>query len=324
MTNPSPSLQTSLNALLTILNPRTLLYLLLRRPTSLVAITFVPYLADQTHREWFLEHRHTLVKHLGEELFEQSLICKEIGEITDVRSWEERGLHSSTTSQVVQRCQDDDCNECVGAVKDLGYKKNKCRLCDRRMQNPISPDALAALQSFHSPGDLVQLVRLFPLSLPSLLHHRLTRFAIQSITPNTLTLSLILSKSNILPTDVSTHIPTTYPTYTFYHHTSSGIYFIFHSPDTSPVKSRMTHTMGIPGLLVHAEDVGVKVGSKVEIHEPEELSFVGEDGVEEGGGGRKGEKMGKYRSMYNRQGFMGTELMYEGLEGDKEFLDALR
>lgn len=76
----------------------------------------------------------------------------------------------------------------------------------------------------------------------------------------------------------------------------------------------MKHTMAIPGLLVHAEDVGVKVGRKMEIHEPEEAVF----------GEESEESVGKYRSMYRREGFVGTELGYEGLERDMVFLDALK
>lgn len=101
----------------------------------------------------------------------------------------------------------------------------------------------------------------------------------------------------------------------------------------------MTHTMGIPGLLVHAEDAGIHICKKLEIHSPSEVEFgvvekcgggkeEGEDG-EEGGGNRdsgeeEGVRVGKYRSMYNRQGFRGTELVYGGMEGDRAFLDGVK
>jgi twinfilin-like protein len=155
----SASFQTSLNELLTILKPRTPLYLILRRNDSLVAITFAPYLAKDTHRAFFLDNRHSLVQQLGAEHFSQSLICKEIGEITDARSWTER---DSNTSSDTNACKDPACTSCT--VQDIGYKRNKCRLCDRRMQNPIAPDALSALSTLSNPGALVQIVRL-PLPL---------------------------------------------------------------------------------------------------------------------------------------------------------------
>jgi hypothetical protein len=145
-----------------VLNPRTALYILLRRTDTLAAITFVPYLAKDNQRAFFLEHRLELVEKLGKQNFSQSLICKEIGEVTDARSWTERGnddsLKEITTnhSKDPEMCQDDACEACT--VQDLGYKRNKCRLCDRRMQNKISPEALEALKTLAEPSTVVQIV----------------------------------------------------------------------------------------------------------------------------------------------------------------------
>jgi twinfilin-like protein len=115
-----------------------------------------------------LAYRHDLVTQLGTDYFSQSLICKEIGEITDVRSWAEREEGQD------EACRDG-CKDCDGGngggVKDLGYRRNKCRLCDRRMQNPISPEALAVLKTLNQQGSLVVLVRLSPLFAPFLPTH---------------------------------------------------------------------------------------------------------------------------------------------------------
>ena len=71
--------------------------------------------------------------------------------------------------------------------------------------------------------------------------------------------------------------------------------------------------MAIPGLInVHAEDQGVHVDQKIEIHDPEDLVFQVKDG-----------RVGKFRSVYLRNGFEGTESQYEGLEQDKRFYDAV-
>ena len=76
----------------------------------------------------------------------------------------------------------------------------------------------------------------------------------------------------------------------------------------------MKHTMAIPGLInVHAEDAGVHVDQKVEIHEPGELVFEGKD-----------ERVGKFRSVYLRGRFEGTEAVYEGLEGDRKYYEGVR
>lgn len=44
---------------------------------------------------------------------------------------------------------------------DLGYKKTKFRLCDRRMKNKIEDDAFSALKKLGEGGNCVQLVRTY-------------------------------------------------------------------------------------------------------------------------------------------------------------------
>jgi twinfilin-like protein len=170
----SDSLQMALNELSTVLNLRTALYIILRRTDTLVAITFVPYLAKDNQRDFFVDHRHELVQNLGKEHFSQSLICKEMGEITDVRSWTERDNDNSSNEPAInhpkdaEACQDDTCEVCT--VQDLGYKCNKCRLCDRRMQNKISPEALDALKTLSAPSTVIQIVSLMILLSSSINH----------------------------------------------------------------------------------------------------------------------------------------------------------
>lgn len=146
-----------------MLSPKHALYLILRRKDSLVAVTYVPYLASAESKELLLESRNELVNDLGKENFSASIICKEIGEITDARSWDERdGKEKSredANAEGEQSCgvHEETDAETAGA-KDLGYRKNKCRLCDRRMKNKINDDALEALSKLDESGACVQLV----------------------------------------------------------------------------------------------------------------------------------------------------------------------
>ncbi|KAH7359587.1 hypothetical protein BKA66DRAFT_226985 [Pyrenochaeta sp. MPI-SDFR-AT-0127] len=295
--SPVSSFQNSLNELDAVLNSRTPLYVILRRNQSLFAITYVPYLAEETQRTSYLNYRSRLIRQLGEEQFSLSLICKEIGEITDARSWEERDNHIHPGS-AHSDCHDD-CGLCADisskppGVKDLGYKKNKCRLCDRRMKNKISPEALDALKKLDNLGALIQI----------------------SVNILTEILELEFVKEIIAPEDVATYLPTNKPTFTFFRHPTTRIlYFIFHSPDSASVQERMKHTMAIPGLInVHAEDQGVHVDEKIEIHDPNDLDFPLKD-----------ERVGKFRSVYLRNKFQGTESAYESLEADKTFYDNVK
>lgn len=153
------SCQNSLSLLDDILSPTRSLYLLLRRSNSVFAITFVPYRAPQDERKAYLQYRHDLCKLLGESHFESSLICKEVGEITDARSWVEREQHrrQNADSDNPDVCNGSDGNV-ESAIADMGHRKNKCRLCDRRMKNKITDGALTALQELTNEGGLLQIV----------------------------------------------------------------------------------------------------------------------------------------------------------------------
>jgi twinfilin-like protein len=150
--------QISLSILEDVLSPTRSLYIMLRRNDSIFAITFVPYRAAQDERNSYLQYRYDLVKLLGQEHFESSFICKEIGEITDARSWTEReqGQGEAPDPDHVDACCDPQQSD-GGGVEDFGYKKNKCRLCDRRMKNKITDEALAALRKLEDEKTLVQM-----------------------------------------------------------------------------------------------------------------------------------------------------------------------
>jgi twinfilin-like protein len=67
-TASNSSFQSTLNDLDSIISPRTSLYLLLRGKELMVAITYVPFLAEKSERKWFVEHRHELVTQLAESI----------------------------------------------------------------------------------------------------------------------------------------------------------------------------------------------------------------------------------------------------------------
>lgn len=302
------SFQNYLNLLDGVLEPKTPLYVLLRRHNAVSAITFVPYRAREDHREQYLYYRKELVNLLGDHHFEKTFICKEVGEITDARSWDERDQPQNGEQQAGQPYTCGLSHEENKVLKDAGYKKNICRLCDRRMKNKITDEALEALQTLQTPQKCVQIVH-----APRLCILVSSTNNSQSLNAD-LVLALDLRTSSLSPELVMSHLPTTRPTFTFYHHPNTLIYFIFHSPDSATVQQRMKHTMAIPGLVnVHAQDCGVHVAQKIEIHEPSELVFEERD-----------ERLGKFRSMYLRGEWQGTESQYEALDKDKQFYDAVR
>lgn len=170
------------------------------------------------------------------------------------------------------------------------------------MKNKITVEALAALNKLEDRETLVQIVSLTLQSIYDVSSQR------QSLDAN-LVLALGLEIAPVQPEVVSSHLPVTHPTFTFYRHPNMHLYFIFHSPDLATVQQRMKHTIAIPGLVnIHAKDCGVRIDHKIEIHEPEDLTF-----------GERDEKIGKFRSMYLRGGWQGTESQYDRLQRDIKF-----
>ena len=85
--DPNHTFQQALNQVESILDTKTALYLIIRQEKFMVAITYVPYRADAETKRILLENREILLEKLGTKHFTSSIICKEIGEITDARSW---------------------------------------------------------------------------------------------------------------------------------------------------------------------------------------------------------------------------------------------
>ena len=156
------SFQTALNELDGILTPVSSCYIIIRRDKSLTFVTYVPYRADKNERALLLDNRQECVRQLGEEHFITSVICKEIGEVTDGRSWEERNAKLQSQKAVVVHASEQKAHEShehgQECLIDVGHEKNKCRLCDRRMKNKMSREAFEALAQLHTPGTAVQIV----------------------------------------------------------------------------------------------------------------------------------------------------------------------
>jgi twinfilin-like protein len=152
-----------LNRLDTILSPKHVIFLVVHHNDALIAVTYVPYLASAKSKNTLLEGRNKVIQELGQDNFAASIICKEMGEITDARSWDERDGQGQSWDDVNARAEQsigapEDSHAEHADVKDEGYKKTKCRLCDRCMKNKINDDALSALSSLSEDGACVQVV----------------------------------------------------------------------------------------------------------------------------------------------------------------------
>lgn len=129
-----------------MLHPEVSTYVIVRVDDALVLVTFAPWRALTA--PVFVQNRDRFKQWLGEDHFAFTMICKELSEVTDYRSWEERiTLYKKSESE-----------ENKSESKDIGYTRTKCRLCDQRMKNKISQAAVDAFQILGEHGALVQMV----------------------------------------------------------------------------------------------------------------------------------------------------------------------
>ena len=128
-------------------------------------------------------------------------------------------------------------------------------------------------------------------------------------------LKLNIDAKHVSPESVSERLPIDHPSFTFYRHLETRVtYFIFCSPDSVPVKERMTHTLAIPGLVnLIAKEVSIEVDQKIEIHDRDELVFEEKD-----------KRIGKFRSMYLRNESVGTESTWENMEDTQKIPDSIK
>lgn len=154
--------QASLNQLEDVLSAVNSAYIILRREDMLTFVTHIPYRANENERAWFLENRQTCGRELYKNRFAASIICKEMGEVTDVRSWEERDAEQHSECAVTNHTSDHGIRAMSKHIQEISsdarYKMTECRLCDRRMKNKISAEASVALTQLYVPGTAVQMV----------------------------------------------------------------------------------------------------------------------------------------------------------------------
>ena len=88
--NDDSAFFSSLPTLSSILQPKTPVYLLLRRAPTLIALTYVPSNSPVRSKTLFASTRATLVRELGSEKFGETVFAVEEGEVVKEAEWRER------------------------------------------------------------------------------------------------------------------------------------------------------------------------------------------------------------------------------------------
>ncbi|KAI9375624.1 hypothetical protein BJX61DRAFT_531458 [Aspergillus egyptiacus] len=260
----------SVPQLKSVLEPKTPIYLLIRRsesePSSLIALTYIPSNAGVRAKTLFASTRATLVRELGSEKFTETIFATDEEEVVDEKAWRDREAEKNGSSgdgfrredlmgekerelEAVRRAEEAARSGTPG--RDIGIGGTFTRGPSRmRIEMQMDEDAKGALESLQQ-GGLVQV----------------------SIDVPTETLKLAAAESGVDAESVQTHISSSSPRYTFYHYPDSdAVIFIYTCPSGSSIKERMLYASSRMYALQLAEEQGLKVSKKIEAGSPDEVT----------------------------------------------------
>ncbi|KAL4883463.1 hypothetical protein BJY04DRAFT_25882 [Aspergillus karnatakaensis] len=260
----------SLTQLSSVLEPKTPIYLLLRRPgvasPSLVALTYIPSNAGVRAKTLFASTRATLVRELGSEKFGETIFATDEDEVVGEKAWKDREAEKNGTSEGGYRREDlmgekereleavrraEEAARSGTPGRDIGIGGTFGRGPSRmRIEMQVDEDAKQALSGLQAWG-LVQV----------------------SIDVKTETLKLADAQSGIDAESVQRHISSSSPRYSFYHYPDSDVViFIYTCPSGSSIKERMLYASSRMYALQVAEEQGLNISKKIEAGTPDEVT----------------------------------------------------
>ncbi|KKK13507.1 hypothetical protein ARAM_003524 [Aspergillus rambellii] len=274
----------SLAQLSSVLEPKTPIYLLLRRAPSLahgsggsggglsalMALTYIPSNAGVRAKTLFASTRATLVRELGSEKFAETIFATDEDEVVGQSAWQERDAERNGTATGGVRREDlmGDKERELEAVRkaeelartgtpgrDIGIGGTFVRggaagAARMRIEMKVDEDMKGALEQLQQ-GALVQMA----IDIP------------------TETLKLAAAESAVAAESVQTHISSSSPRYTFYHYPDSdAVIFIYTCPSDSSIKERMLYASSRNHALQVAEQQGLKISKKIEASSPDEIT----------------------------------------------------
>ncbi|RAL04204.1 twinfilin [Aspergillus ibericus CBS 121593] len=261
----------SLSQLSSVLEPKTPIYLLLRRPedgsSSLIALTYIPSNAGVRAKTLFASTRATLARELGTEKFSSTIFATDEDEVTGEAAWRERDAEKKGTAggfrredlmgekerelDAVRRAEEEARNGTPSRDIGIGGTFNRGNpFGGASVQMRVADDVKQALEGLQQSG-LVQL----------------------AIDVPTEAFKVAVAESGVEPNSVESHIPPSSPRYTFYHYPDSdAVIFIYTCPSGSSIRERMLYASSRMHALTMAGEQGLKISKKIEASSPDEIT----------------------------------------------------
>ncbi|GAD91791.1 actin monomer binding protein [Paecilomyces variotii No. 5] len=269
----------SLPQLSSVLQPKTPLYLIFRRPESegsssstLAALTYIPSNAGVRAKTLFASTRATFVRELGSEKFSETIFATDEDEVIGEAAWKERDAEKSGKSnggngrfrredlmddkerelEAVRRAEEEARHGTTGRDVGIGgsLAASGPSTGGMNVKMPVDDEAKAALKGLQQ-GGMVQLA----IDIP------------------TETIKLAESDSSVSPASLSGRLSESSPRYTLYHYPDSdAVIFIYTCPSNSSIKERMLYASTRRVAIDIAEAEGLNVAKKIEGSSPDEIT----------------------------------------------------
>ncbi|GJP87188.1 hypothetical protein CBS63078_7293 [Aspergillus niger] len=261
----------SLSQLSSVLEPKTPLYLLIRRPeggsSSLVALTYIPSNAGVRAKTLFAATRATLARELGTEKFASTIFATDEDEVIGEEAWKERDAEKKGTAggfrredlmgekerelEAVRRAEEEARSGTPSRDIGIGGTFNRANpFGGASVKMNVDDEVKQALEGLQQ-GGLVQL----------------------AIDVPTEAIKVAAAESGVDANSVQSHIPSSSPRYTLYHYPDSDVViFIYTCPSGSSIKERMLYASSRMYAITMAGDQGLKISKKIEASSPDEIT----------------------------------------------------
>ncbi|KAF2100525.1 actin depolymerizing protein [Rhizodiscina lignyota] len=261
----SSSFHDDLSNLAPHLKPNQALYILLRKDSSFVAVTYVPNAAPVRQKMLFASTQRTLIKDLGPEHFGETFFTTEASELT-AEGWKKHEAHTDAEQPLTQEEQEREGIRAAEAQEQggtsrrgAGYGSGGSSGVSTNVGEGVE-DALRKLGEGAEGGELVQL----KIDVPT------ETIVIESVT------------SGVSPDALASNISSTDPRYSFYSHSytdpatsesKSAIIFLYTCPTAAKIKERMIYASSRQSTSILAErGAGLSIAKKLEASDPSDIT----------------------------------------------------
>ncbi|OJD23950.1 hypothetical protein ACJ73_04690 [Blastomyces percursus] len=274
---------TKFNNSLTLLaphtQPKTPIYLILRRNTgsnALIALTYIPSTSPVRAKTLFASTRATLVRELGSEKFASTIFAADAEEVLDAAVWKERDADRNAATggaaddSKAESRREDLMGKKERELNEVRRQEEEARSMSRRrdvgiggtigrgnedgeseLHIGIGDGVKEAFQQVRESGSVIRL----------------------TIDVPTETLTLISTESNVEPDSISNLISDSKAQYTFYYYPDpKAVIFIYTCPSGSIIKERLLHASSRNDVVKLAVLQGVEVAHKIEASGPTDIT----------------------------------------------------